>query len=88
MLKPLIQKHYPQGKYVYSSDSASAHYAHIVQEYLKEEKINYLPKLINQANVPKAHPIKNFRANFKQKVYEKDWKAKIYLSLNKKSNLA
>ena len=42
---------------------------------------------MNPANVLKARPIEDFWANLKQKVYEKDWKAKINLSFNKKSNL-
>ena len=39
---------------------------------------------MNPANVPKARPIEDFLANLKQKVYEKDWKAKKLSQLEQK----
>ena len=47
-------------KYVFWPDLASAHYAQVVQDYLKEKKINYVPKWMDPANVPKARPIEDF----------------------------
>ena len=86
-MEPLIQKHYPQGKYVFWPDLASANYAHVVQDYLKEKKINYMAKWMNPANVPKARPIEDFWANLKQQVYEKDWKAKNLSQLEQKNQI-
>ena len=39
---------------------------------------------MHPANVPKARPIEDFWANLKQKVYEKDWKAKYFSQLEQK----
>ena len=64
VLEPLIQRHYPQGKYVFWPDLASGHYSHVVQDFLKEKKIDYVPKWMNPAHVPRARPIEEYR---------KDW---------------
>jgi hypothetical protein len=54
VLEPFIRKHYKQGKYVFWPDLASSHYAYTVQDYLKEKNINFVPKWLNPANVPKV----------------------------------
>ena len=57
-------------------DLASSHYATSVQQHLQTEKIRFVPKNRNPANVPKVRPIEDFWGLLKQKVYENDWTAK------------
>jgi DNA-binding MarR family transcriptional regulator len=75
-LMPIIRQHYPQGGYVFWPDLASSHYANSVINYLVSENVNFVPKDINPASVPKARPIEDFWGNLKNKVYENDWTAK------------
>ena len=75
-LIPFINKYYLDGGYVFWPDLSSSHCVNSVQNYLKTEKINFVLKQDNLANVPKARPIENFWGNFKRMVYEEDWTAK------------
>lgn len=75
-LIPFLRSHHSDKKFVFWPDLASAHYAKTVQEYLHKKKVNYVPKSINPANVPKVRPIEDFWGVLKQKVYENDWSAK------------
>jgi hypothetical protein len=75
-LMHIIRQHYPQGGYVFWPDLASSHYANSVTNYLMSENVNFVPKDINPASVPKARPIEDFWGNLKNKVYENDWTAK------------
>jgi predicted P-loop ATPase/GTPase len=45
--------------------------------------VNFVPKNLNPANVPKVRPIEDFWGLLNQKVYENDWKAKIIQQLKK-----
>ena len=75
-LIPFINKFYRAYRYVFWPDLASSHYSKLVQQYLNENNIQYVPKLTYQTNVSKARPIEDFWAILKQKVYKDDWKAK------------
>ena len=57
-------------------DLAPAHYARKVTSYLTEKKINFVPRVMNPANLPKARPIEDFWGSLKLEVYENDWVAK------------
>jgi hypothetical protein len=70
-LVPFIREKYLDNQYVFWPDLASSHYAKTVQEYLKCENINYVPKDQNPAFLPKARVIEGFWGILKQKVYEK-----------------
>ena len=59
-LIPMIQKYYTDGKYVFWPDLASSHYAKSVQNYLKSNKVRFVAKMDNPANVPKVRPIEDF----------------------------
>ena len=83
-LEPFIEEHYKPDEYVFWPDLASAHYAKAVTNYLSAKKINFVPKAINPANVPKCRPIEDFWANLKRMVYEGDWTAKNLDELKKK----
>ena len=72
---PFIEQHYKKDEYVFWPDLASAHYAKVVTKYLTNNNINFVPKHINPANVPKARPIEDFWGNLKASVYEGDWVA-------------
>ncbi len=52
-------------------DLAPAHYARKVTSYLTEKKINFVPRVMNPANLPKARPIEDFWCSLKLEVYEK-----------------
>ena len=83
-LVPFIKQYYQDGKYVFWPDLASSHYAHSVQDYLRRENINYVPKLANPANVSKVRAIEDFWGILKQKVYENNWQAKNIVFLKKR----
>ena len=63
---------------------ASAHYSTKVLEYLKSQKVAYVLKAVNPANLPKANPIEDFWTNLKAKVYEGDLKYKTLVELKKR----
>jgi len=75
-LIPFVRKHHRDDQYVFWPDLASSHYATSVQQHLQTEKIRFVPKNRNPANVPKVRPIEDFWGLLKQKVYENDWTAK------------
>ena len=83
-LIPFIKKYHSTDLHVFWPDLASSHYANSVQDYLKSEKIEFLPKDMNSANAPKLHPIEDFWGILKQKVYEKGWSAKSIDQFKKK----
>jgi hypothetical protein len=91
VLIPFIKKYYSDGRYVFWPDLASSHYAILVQKYLQKENINFVPKILNPANVPKVRPIEDIWGLLKKKVYENNWcannisqlKRKIVYSLSK-----
>ena len=58
-LKPFIAQHYKARKYVFWPDLASSHYAKSVTNWLKSEKIPYVPKDMNPANVQEAREIED-----------------------------
>ena len=64
------------------SDLTSSHYANSVQDYLKSEKIEFLPKEMNPANASKLRPIEDSEGILKQIVYKKGWRAKRKSPLN------
>jgi len=51
--------------YIFWQDLASSHYAHSVLNHLRKEKINFVEKVDNPANVPEAQPIEDFWADLK-----------------------
>jgi predicted transcriptional regulator len=82
-LIPFIRKYHSTDLHVFWPDLASSHYANSVQDYLKSEKIEFVPKYMNPANAPKLRPIEDFWGILKQKVYEKGWSAKPIDQLEK-----
>ena len=83
-MAPFIKNHYSTGDYVFWPDLASSHYGLQFQEYHKSRNINFVPKNINPANLPKSRPIKDFGGNLKEIVYEGDWNTKDLESLKNK----
>ena len=55
-------------------------------DYLRREKINFVGKYENPANVLEARPIEDFLSILKGEVYEDGWKAENYRLLNSSSN--
>ena len=83
-LLPFINKYHSDGNYVFWPDLSTSHYANMVQKYLKDKNVQFEPKNINPANVPKVRAIKDFWGLLKAKVYEKNWSAKNINQLQKK----
>jgi transposase len=74
-LIPFINEHHKNDEVVFWPDLASSHYANKVQDFLKAQKIEYVPKVRNIANVPELRPIEDFWALIKRDVYAKNWQA-------------
>ena len=55
---------------------ASSHYANSVQKWLKDNKIQFIPKSMNVANVPETRKIEDFWGYLKRNVYKDCWQAK------------
>lgn len=75
MLKPFLNTHHPDGKYIFWPDLASCHYAKHTQDVLHELEINFVDKSCNPPNVPQIRPIERFWALLKRRVYKDGWEA-------------
>jgi hypothetical protein len=75
-LIPFLRKYHSHDRYVFWPDLASAHYARTVQDYLKSQRVPFVQRKLNHANVPKCRPIEDYWGILKRKVYENDWSAK------------
>ncbi|CAF4437862.1 unnamed protein product [Rotaria sp. Silwood2] len=80
-LLPFIEEHHKNNDFVFWPDKASAHYAGVVLDRLKEKKITIVPKSDNSPNVPQARPIETVWSFLKQKVYARNWTVKDLDSL-------
>ncbi len=78
---PFIKKH---SNYIFWPDLASSHYANSVLNYLRKQKINFVEKTENPANVPEARPIEDFWADLKREVYKKNWSAQNITKLKRR----
>lgn len=61
-LLPFILKHHKIDDVLFWPDLASSHYANDVQDWLKLNKISYVPKKENPPNLPQARPIEKYWA--------------------------
>jgi transposase len=87
-LMPFLNKKYKNHpKYVFWPDLASSHYASIVVNYLKELKVNFMPKKCNPANLPQVRPIEDYWAHLKRNVYAGGWRANNINQLVKRINV-
>lgn len=75
-LLPFIEKHHPNGNFLFWPDLASAHYSNAVQKCLKEKSIPFVLRRDNPPNVPQARPIETIWTQLERKVYENNWQAK------------
>ncbi len=83
-LLPFIKKYHKGGENVFLSDMASSHYANSVQEWLVKQKIPFIPKAMNVANVPEIRPIEDLWGFLKRQVYKDGWQAKNIDQLKKR----
>jgi hypothetical protein len=67
---PFINQHHSDSNYKFWSDLASSHYAAKVVEYYRAQKIKFVEKCENPANVPEVRAIEDFWLILKGKVYE------------------
>ena len=72
-LKKFINEVHKNDEIVFWPDLASAHYSNRVQDYLKGENIEYMPRDKNPANVPELRPIEDFWTEVKRLVYADNW---------------
>jgi len=74
-LKKFINEVHENDEIVFWPDLASAHYSNKVQDYLKSENIEYVPRDKNPAKVPELRPIEDFWSEIKRLVYADNWQA-------------
>lgn len=75
-LLPYIKKNYSNEDYVFWPDLASSHYSRIVQDFFKQNNINFVARDDNPANTPELRVIEDFWGVLKTNVYRKGWEAK------------
>lgn len=80
-LYKFIKTHHSEDNYVFWPDLASAHYAKTVVAWYNENNINFVPKMINPANLPEVRPIEDFWAYLKRMVYADNYQAKTVAEL-------
>ena len=80
-MQPFINKYYRDTKYIFWPNLATSHYANSVTKWLKTQKIPFVQKKDNPANLPEACAIDDFWAMLKRDVYKNGW------STNNISNL-
>lgn len=83
-LLPKIQVLYPDCKYIFWPDNASAHYAAETLEVYEENNIRYLDLNLNPPAMPQIRPIEIFWAHLKQKVYSGGWTAQTVHGLRER----
>ena len=66
-LIPFIKRH---KKYIFWPDEAGAHYSNLSVDYLRKNKIEFVEKKDNLANVLEARPIEDFWGDLKRLVYK------------------
>ena len=86
-LIPFIKKYHSQDEFIFWPDLASSHYAESVCDIYIEERINFVEKYENPANLPECRPIEKFWAILKGRVYANNWKAKDLEQLRKRVEL-
>ncbi len=70
VLIPFIKKHHLDGNFKFWPDQAGAHYSGIVVNHPVKEKINFIEKIENPANIPEVRAIEDFWSILKEKVFE------------------
>ena len=83
-LIPFINAHHLDGQYIFWPDLASSHYSKKTQTYLEAQKVNYVAKKDNPANVPECRPIERFWAELKKDVYWEGWEAQNLKQLERR----
>ena len=83
-LIPCIQKFHSDDEIIFWPDLASSHYAESVCDILIEEKIDFVEKYENPANLPECRPIEQLWAILKTAVYAQSWKAKDLSQLRRR----
>ena len=83
-LVPFIKAFHRNSKYVFWPDLASSHYAKSVIEYMASEKIRFIRKDENPANVPESRPIENFWGDLKREVYARNWSCQNLVQLERR----
>lgn len=74
-LKRFVENKHARDQIMFWPDLASCHYGKKTLDWLRQQKIQFVPKKDNPPNVPQARPIENFWGILKQMVYEEGWEA-------------
>lgn len=83
-LMPFISEYHSDGNYVFWPDLASSHYAKTVTDYLTEQKVTFVSKQENPANLPECRPIEDFWSILKGMVYNNNWQAQDLVQLRRR----
>lgn len=75
ILIPFLKEYHSDNNYLFWPDLASAHYAKSVVEFYEEQKVNFVEKQDNPANLPECRPIEDFWGILKGLVYKRNWSA-------------
>ena len=74
-LVPFINKSHSGQQIIFWHDLASAHYARVTQQWLRDLAISFVDKELNPPAAPQVRPIERFWNHLKAKVYEDGWEA-------------
>ena len=83
-LIPFLREYHLDNQYIFWPDKASAHYAKKTINFLKSQKVHFVPKYRNPTKVPQCRPIEDFFGVLSSKVYQNGWKAKNIHHLKKR----
>ena len=77
MLKFVDEQYESRDQVIFWPDLATCHYTQENLDFLEAAGIYTVPKTLNPPNAPQIRPIEMFWGALKQKVYAKNWTAKI-----------
>ena len=83
-LRSFIEQHHTDDEFRFWPDLASSHYANKTTQWLLQQKIKFVAKQVNPANVRKARLVEDFWSIFADKVYERSWEVKTEFQLKRK----
>ena len=81
---PFIRENHSNNRYHFWMDLVSSHYANSTLDFLKEERIRFIPKEANPPAVASLRPIEDLWAALKKLVYEGGWEANDFDALKRR----
>ena len=81
---PFICANHSNGRYWFWMDLASAHFANATLDFLRQERIRFVPKDANPPSVASLRPVEDFWAALKKAVYDGGWEATSFPALKRR----